>query len=203
MHSHIYVYTHTNAGEQFLRDMITYKKNTPLLMPLKKTEKNSNISSKKYEKYLLSGKKSKLLHHELLRLDATSPAISNTSSSYTNYTISDRIFLAQKYYKIFNFYGGSNGSNDLWSGVLNLLALSHSHERKSNIDNGEEKVSGRGKNSLLTEADVKAILAATEGTKERYHCLHVYTSAHFYACTWIYIICIADQSGCESHSSCD
>mmetsp|Transcript_6613 Transcript_6613/g.6733 ORF Transcript_6613/g.6733 Transcript_6613/m.6733 type:complete len:942 (-) Transcript_6613:99-2924(-) len=84
-----------------------------------------------------------------------------------NYTISDRIFLAQKYYKIFNFYGGSNGSNDLWSGVLDLLAVSHSHERKNNIDNGEEKVSSRGKNSLLTEADVKAILAATEGTKER------------------------------------
>jgi hypothetical protein len=149
--------------------MITYKKNKPLLMPLKKTERNSSITSKKSEKlsYLLSGKKSKLLYYELLRLDATSPAISNTSSSYMNYTISDRIFLAQKYYKIFNFYGGSNGSNDLWSGVLDLLAVSHSHERKNNIDNGEEKVASRGKNSLLTEADVKAILAATEGTKER------------------------------------
>lgn len=133
------------SGEQFLRDMITYKKNKPLLVPIKKSEKtNDSKKCKNGLSFLLSGKKSRLLFFELLRLDATSPAISNTSSLYMNHTISDRIFLAQKYYKIFNFYGGCNGSNDLWSGVLNLLALSHSQERKKNIDNGEEKTSTRG-----------------------------------------------------------
>ena len=52
----------------------------------------------------------------------------------SNSTVSERIFLAQKYYKIFNFFSGANGSLDVLDGVLTLLTLALSRKRVDEND---------------------------------------------------------------------
>jgi hypothetical protein len=97
----------------------------------------------------------------------------------SNSTVSERIFLAQKYYKIFNFFSGANGSLDVLDGVLTLLTLALSRERDAVVDEDEddreEEGEGRkqeeqadsGSFTALTTADVEAVMAVVRGQQCR------------------------------------
>lgn len=81
------------------------------------------------------------------------------------YTVSERIFLAQKFHKIFNFFSGANGSLDVMDGVLTLLALALSQEKEGGQTEGEQ--SGRGSVTALTSADVAAVMAVVRSPHHR------------------------------------
>jgi hypothetical protein len=97
----------------------------------------------------------------------------------SNSTVSERIFLAQKYYKIFNFFSGANGSLDVLDGVLTLLTLALSRERDAVVDEDEddreEEGEGRkqeeqddcGSFTALTTGDVAAVMAVVRGQQCR------------------------------------
>lgn len=81
-------------------------------------------------------------------------------------TVSERIFLAQKYHKIFNFFSGANGSLDVLDGVLTLLAVALSKEKeKQGVEEDEEHV--RSSFTALTTADVAAVMAVVRSPQHR------------------------------------
>jgi hypothetical protein len=97
----------------------------------------------------------------------------------SNSTVSERIFLAQKYYKIFNFFSGANGSLDVLDGVLTLLTLALSRERDAVVDEDEDDREDEGEGrkqeerddsgsfTPLTTADVAAVMAVVRGQQCR------------------------------------
>lgn len=80
-------------------------------------------------------------------------------------TVSERIFLAQKYHKIFNFFSGANGSLDVLDGVLTLLSLALSEEKEEGKGGDEEHV--RSSFTALTTADVAAVMAVVRSPQHR------------------------------------
>ena len=83
-----------------------------------------------------------------------------------HYTVSERIFLAQKFHKIFNFFSGANGSLDVMDGVLTLLALALSQEKEGSQAEGEQN-RVRGSFTALTSADVAAVMAVVRSPQHR------------------------------------
>ena len=106
---------------------------------------------------------------------------SDSLKKRSNSTVSERIFLAQKYYKIFDFFSGANGSLDVLDGVLTLLTLALSRERDAVVDEDEddreeegegegrkqEKQDDSGSFTALTTADVAAVMAVVRGQQCR------------------------------------
>ena len=88
-------------------------------------------------------------------------------------TIADRVFLAQKYHKIFHFFCGANGSLDVIDGVLTLLALALSREKNGGREDRGGEYGDRKKRvpkercSNLTAADVAAVMAVVRGPQQR------------------------------------
>lgn len=78
--------------------------------------------------------------------------------------VSERLFLAQRFHKIFGFFCGANGSLDVLDGVLTLLALQVSTEKNSSR---EEWPEDRQRCSSLTAADVAAVMAVVRGPQHR------------------------------------
>jgi len=66
--------------------------------------------------YALAGKNSLLLSHKLGQSKGLAALQATTMLS-----IDDRIDLAKKYYELFNFYTGNNGSLDVWECAISLL----------------------------------------------------------------------------------
>ena len=81
-------------------------------------------------------------------------------------TVSERIFLAQKYHKIFNFFSGANGSLDVLDGVLTLLAVALSKEKEKLGEEGDEE-HVRSSFTALTTADVAAVMAVVRSPQHR------------------------------------
>jgi len=73
-------------------------------------------SASESNKYVLAGKNSLLLSHKLGQSKTLS--VLQTSAVLS---IDDRIELAKKFYELFNFYVGNNGSLDVWECALSLL----------------------------------------------------------------------------------
>ena len=89
-------------------------------------------------------------------------------------TVAERVFLAQKYHKIFNFFSGANGSLDVIDGVLTLLALALSREKNGPREGRGGEHGDRWKRkapkercSSLTAADVAAVMAVVRGPQQR------------------------------------
>lgn len=78
--------------------------------------------------------------------------------------VSERLFLAQRFHKIFGFFCGANGSLDVIDGVLTLLALQVSAEKYANKEEWHEEGE---KCSSLTAADVAAVMAVVRGPQHR------------------------------------
>ena len=77
----------------------------------------SSRSVSEYNPYALSGKNSLLLSHKL----GSQSKIFSSPHVTAALSIDDRIDLAKKYYELFNFYCGNNGSLDVWECALSLL----------------------------------------------------------------------------------
>ena len=123
-------------------------------------------SSSSFLPFFLSFFLSYLLSILLLCHSVTVGGVSNGGiQGPLRYTVSERIFLAQKFHKIFNFFSGANGSLDVMDGVLTLLALALSQEKEGGQTEGEQ--SGRGSVTALTSADVAAVMAVVRSPQHR------------------------------------
>ncbi len=81
----------------------------------KDSDNDSGSIEKTNIQYKFSGKHSFILNHKL------GPPKDVLRPSRDGYSVDERIDLAKKYYEMFNFFCGNNGSLDVWECALSLL----------------------------------------------------------------------------------
>eukprot|EP00605_Chrysophyceae_sp_TOSAG23-4_P000471 GSChrysophyteH1.ASY1.ANO1.530.1 assembled CDS len=123
---------------------------------IKSNSETNYISDKKV--YTLGGKQSELLHQKVTGTQTLK------SWHARERTIDDRIDMAKKFYEMFNFYCGNNGSLDVWECTLSLLIAERNDSRPQQLPSAmllrEAKsmvILGRNEVVLNTESDARKL----------------------------------------------